>query len=175
MKYLSILFIGLMMFTSCGNSEQTPATEVSTETTSEDAKPELSKEELDANSKTLIAKILDVSELNLQKNGAEKWMINEDAFTKLMKIKQQIYVISGNMESYEVSSYNEMGKEFMDFVKTIPVAENETANMELQKVINATNQQCLHLIESNLQNAQISIINLSLIYDEVPSYFTVKM
>ena len=80
----------------------------------------------------------------------------------------------GNMESYEMQSYNTMGDEFLDFVKTIPVQENEAANMELQKVISNTKDQCLHMVESNLQFAQIAVINLSIIFDEVPNYFEVK-
>ena len=168
MKYLTILFIGLVMFTSCG-SEEAKSDENTVET--EEAKDEPTKEELDENSQKLIAKLLDAKELNLQLNNGEKWQLNEDAFTKLMKIKQQIYVISGNMESYEMKSYNTMGVEFLDFVNTIPVQENEAANAELQKVISSTKEQCLHMVESNLQFAQIAVINLSIIYDEVPNYF----
>ena len=171
MKYLTILFIGLVMFTSCSSEEAKPA-DNTVET--EETKDEPTKEELDESSQKLIAKLLDAKELNFQLNNGEKWQLNEDAFTKLMKIKQQIYVISGNMESYEMQSYNTMGAEFLDFVKTIPVQENEAANAELQKVISRTNEQCMHMVESNLQFAQIAVINLSIIFDEVPLYFEVK-
>jgi hypothetical protein len=168
MKYLTILFIGLVMFASCGSEE---AKQADTTVETEETKDEPTKEELDESSQKLIAKLLDAKELNLQLNNGEKWLLNEDAFTKLMKIKQQIYVISGNMESYEMQSYNTMGAEFLDFVKTIPVQENEAANAEMQKVISRTKEQCLHMVESNLQFAQIAVINLSIIYDEVPNYF----
>jgi len=168
MKYLTILFIGLVMFASCGSEE---AKQADTTVETEETKDEPTKEELDESSQKLIAKLLDAKELNLQLNNGEKWLLNEDAFTKLMKIKQQIYVISGNMESYEMQSYNTMGAEFLDFVKTIPVQENEAANAEMQKVISHTKEQCLHMVESNLQFAQIAVINLSIIYDEVPNYF----
>ena len=174
MKYLFISLIGFVMFTNCDGVKQEPVDAKKTETAQDNAKPEPSKEELEVSSTKLMAKIIDVSTLNLKKNGANKWGINEETFTKLMKIKKQIYVISGNMESYEVSSYNEMGKEFLDFIKTIPIEKDEAANIELQKVISATNEQCLHLVESNLQFAQIAIINLSNIYDAVPNYFEIN-
>lgn len=172
MKYILIVFTGLLIATSCATSvsseESTTLALDSVEVTQE---PELSSEELAERSQGLMAKVIDPSALNLALNGEDKWVIAEDAFTKLMKIKQQIYVISGNMENYTIDSYNEMGNEFFGFVKTIPELENEKANIELQKVILATNDQCLHLVESNLQNAQIAIINLSRIYDSVPNYF----
>ena len=171
MRYLTILFVGLVMFTSCG-SEEVNTTESAVVT--EETKEEPTKEELKESSKKLIAKLLDPKELNLHLNEGEKWQLNEDAFTKLMKIKQQIYIISGNMESYEMQSYNTMGVEFLDFVKTIPIQKNETVNSEMEKVISSTNAQCMHMIESNLQSAQIAVINLSIIFDEVPHYFEVE-
>ena len=171
MRYLTILFIGLVLFTSCGSigkdSEENAA---SKETTTD----EPSSKELEENSQKLMAELVKAKDLNLQLVDGKKWQISEDAFTKLMKIKQQIYVISGNMESYEIKSYNTMGAEFLDFLNTISVQESPTENTELQKVISLTREQCMHLIGSNIQSAQIAVINLSIIYDEVPAYFEVK-
>lgn len=178
MKYLLILCIGLVTFTSCGsNPEETPegSKDVTTEVgSSDETQPEPSQEEMQESSEKLMAKLVDVAELNLQLNGADKWKISEDAFTKLMKIKQQIYVISGNMENYEVSSYNEMGKEFLEFIKTIPALQDEKANVELEKVLSSTKLQCTFMLGSNLQESQIAVINLSLIFEEVPSFFESK-
>jgi len=173
MKYLLMVFVGLLLITSCAiesNNGEAANPAVETEETVEE--PELTAEELAVRSKELMAKVITASSVNLELNGEDKWVISEDAFTKLMKIKQQIYIISGNMENYTVESYNEMGNEFLSFVKTIPVLEDEKANIELQKVLLATKDQCLHLVESNKQNAQIAVINLSIIYDSVPNYFT---
>lgn len=166
MKYLPILFIGLLFVTSC-TLEQKSETE-------EEIKPEPSQSELTESSESLMAKLIDVSELDLHLDGENKWEISKESFTHLMKIKQQIYVISGNMENYTVESYNEMGIEFLGFVETIPSIENKKANVEFQKIITATNNQCLFLLESDLQQAQIAVINMSIIYDEVPSYFSHK-
>jgi len=171
MKYLLVFIIGLALITSCGSVEESSTEKIETV---EEVLPEPSSEELEEKSQQLMAKVLDVKELDLQLNNGEKWELEAEVFTGLMKIKQQIYVISGNMESYEVSSYNEMGKEFLDFVSNIPVTKNESANIELQKVISATKEQCLHMLGSDLQSSQISVINLSNIFDEVPGFFVVE-
>tara|TARA_R110002050_G_scaffold290260_2_gene443830 strand:- start:13454 stop:13975 length:522 start_codon:yes stop_codon:yes gene_type:complete len=168
MNYLSVLLVGLFLLTSCVNSEKETKTDV---TSMKVDKPEPSQEEQQKNTQKLISKVIDVSELNLQMNGTDKWMINDSSYTMLMKIKQQIYVISGNMENYEISSYNKMGKEFFEFVSTIPALEDEKANKELKKVISNTQSQVTFMMGTNLQESQIAIINLSMIYDEVPEYF----
>ena len=173
MKHLLMVFVGLLLLTSCATEQKNgEATDIVVEAEETVKEPELTSEELEVRSKGLMAKVITASSVNLELNGEDKWVISEDAFTKLMKIKQQIYVISGNMENYTVESYNEMGNEFLSFVKTVPALEDEKANIELQKVLLATKDQCLHLVESNKQNAQIAVINLSVIYDSVPNYFT---
>jgi hypothetical protein len=133
--------------------------------------PELSQEELADNTMKLIAKVMSSGDLDLALNNNESWVINKDTYDRFMKMKQQIYVISGNMESYEVSSYNEMGKEFFDFAKEIQPEHNEGANLEVQKVVSAVNEQCLLMLGSDLQQSQIAVINLSIIFEEVPSFF----
>ena len=163
MKNLSVLLIALMLATSCANETQTNE--------QEQIVPEASQAELSEKTNKLISKLMDSSELNLQLNRTDKWQIPEETYVQLMQLKQQIYVISGNMENYPVESYNEMGNEFLGFVESIPSLENAEANLELQKVISASKNQCVFLLESNLQQAQIAVINLSIIYDEVPLYF----
>ena len=173
MRVLSFLFIASLLLASC-TSEVSDSSSVPEEVVVDTAKPEPSQEELTKSSNTLIAKVIDASSLNLQLNGESKWVINDESYTQLLKIKQQIYAISGNMENYEVSSYNEMGKEFLEFVNLIPNVKDEKANIEFQKIISATKNQCTFLLESNLQQSQISVINLSIIYYEVPNYFESK-
>ena len=167
MKYFSILLTGLLLFSSCASDDNG-----SVEESTEPLEIEQSQTELKKSSETLMAQVIDASELDLQMDGGKMWVINEESYTQLMKIKQQIYVISGNMENYTVESYNEMGNEFLGFIGTIPPAEDEMANVEFQKIISATKDQCLFLVESNLQHAQIAVINMSIIYEEVPMYFT---
>ncbi len=173
MRLITVFFIGLLWLSSCAseNNETTANTNSEQEVAKEDDKPEPSQEELTKSSSDLISKVIDASSLQLQLNGESKWEINNETFIQLMKIKQQIYVISGNMENYEVASYNEMGAEFLGFVKTIPPVNEEVANLEYQKIISATKEQCLFMLGSNLQKAQIAVINLSTVYDEVPKYF----
>ena len=168
MKYISVLFIGLALLTSCGTPQESGK---ESELVVEETKTEPTTQELEAKSQQLIAKILDVKELGLQLNNGEKWEIENQILTDLLKVKQQIYVISGNMENYEVSSYNEMGKEFLTFVENIPVSQNEDANIQLNKVISESKKQCMHMLGADKQTSQIAVINLSNIYDEVPNYF----
>ena len=174
MKYFLRFAVVLLVLTGCNTENNDKNSDVSTELQTEESEPELSKEELEEHSKKAFAKVLDVSTLNLVLNGDSKWVISEEAFTKLMKVKQQIYAISGNMENYTEDSYNEISAEFLDFLKDFPVQTDSTVNAELQKVIDATKDQCVVMLNGDLQNAQISVINLSLIYDEVPEYFEYK-
>jgi hypothetical protein len=176
MRIIIVFISGLLWFSSCSseNAEKKSNSDVKQKVVLDAEKPEPSQEELSKNTTTLIAKIIDASSLQLQMNGDQKWELNSESYLPLMKIKQQIYIISGNMENYEVSSYNEMGAEFLDFLKSIPVVEEQTANAEFQKVLSATKEQCVFMLGSDLQQAQISVINLSVIYDEVPNYFVSK-
>lgn len=173
MKYLSFVFL-FVFFVACESGPKVTAEETKVEETVEEVeseKPVVSQEEMERSSKTLIAKVIDASSLKLELNQGEKWVIATESYTPLMKIKQQIYIISGNMENYEISSYNEMGAEFLDFVKTIPALEDEAANIQFQKVVNATKEHCLLMLGGNLQHSQVSVINLSIIYEEVPAFF----
>lgn len=165
----------LVVVSSCTEdsiNESSAKAEIENDATKEKSDPEEpSQEELNSNTMKLIATVMSPSDLDFKLNGDKPWLITEDAYTRFMKMKQQIYVISGNMESYEVSSYNEMGKEFLDFAKQIQPDTDENTNVEVQKVISAIKAQCVFMLGSNLQQSQIAVINLSVILDEVPSFF----
>ncbi len=64
-----------------------------------------------------------------------------------------------------------LGSEIHEFVKTIGEIENVEANKEFQKVIKETKNQCVFLMGSDLKHAQLAVINLSILYEEVPKYF----
>lgn len=165
---LIYLFIVLGMLVSCGNDSV--QSEISTETKEE----EPTQEEMAAKTEKLIAKLITLEDVGLEGNDGKKWVINPESYKKLMQVKQQIYAISGYMDTYEVARFNEIGSEILTFVETIPSLEDENANKELQKVIKMTKNQCLNLVESDLQNAQVAVVNLSILYDEVPRYFIAK-
>lgn len=138
------------------------------------AQEEPTQEEMAAKTERLISQLIKSEDIGLQGNQNKKWIINPESYKKLMQVKQQIYAISGYMDAYEIARFNEIGNEILNFVETIPELEDSQANTEMQKVLKITKNQCLHLIESDLQNAQVAVVNLSILYDEVPKYFVPK-
>jgi hypothetical protein len=143
-------------------------------TSTEIVEEEPTQEEMAAKTEKLLAQLIKPEDVGLQGNVGGKWMINPETYKQLMQIKQQIYAISGYMDTYEIGRFNEIGNEILSFVEIIPVSEDENIDEELQKIIKMTKNQCLHLVESDLQNAQVAVINLSILYDEVPQYFIAK-
>lgn len=170
MKVSKVIY-GLMMvlaLVACNqNSSQS-------NTNAEVANEEPTQAEMAAKTERLISQLIKPEDLGLQGNENKKWLINPESYKKLMQVKQQIYAISGYMDSYEIARFNEIGNEILNFVETIPELEDAQANAEMQKVLKITKNQCLKLIESDLQNAQVAVVNLSILYDEVPKYFVSK-
>ena len=129
------------------------------------------QEELAAQNEALMASLMTPEDFDLNLNNEEKWKVEPESLKMLMQVKQQLYVISGNMENYTIDSYNMLGSEIHEFVKTIGEIENVEANKEFQKVIKETKNQCVFLMGSDLKHAQLAVINLSILYEEVPKYF----
>lgn len=164
------LFIGLlgivMVLSSCSGEES--GTKIDD---TQNVEVELTQEEMNAKTEALISKVMSPEDFDLKLNGDQKWFLEGEPLKKLLQLKQQIYVISGNMENYEIASYNLLGDEILEFLKTIPSVENKGANTEFQKVLKETKNQCVFLMGSNKQEAQVAVINLSILFDEVPNYF----
>ncbi|MGB0805589.1 MAG: hypothetical protein ACPGRC_02800 [Salibacteraceae bacterium] len=161
-------FIIVMVATSCNEVEEKGSTVVADQVQDSVI---VSQEEMNQKSQELISKLMTPEDFNLQLNNGEKWELSGEPLKKILQLKQQVYVISGNMENYEVPSYNMLGDEILEFLNTIPVLENEEVNTEYQKVIKETKNQCVFLMGSNKQEAQVAVINLSILYDEIPKYF----
>lgn len=138
------------------------------------AQEEPTQKEMAEKTERLISQLIKPEDLDLHGDQNKKWVINPESYKKLMQVKQQVYAISGYMDAYEIARFNEIGNEILNFVETIPELEDERANAEMQKVLKITKNQCLKLIESDLQNAQVAVVNLSILYDEVPKYFVSK-
>ena len=150
---------------------QGAGSESTDEVEKEETEVELSQEEMNAKTEKLISRLVEPADFNLKLDNSVKWKIDPEGLKKLLQVKQQIYVISGNMQNYEVPSYNMLGDEVLEFVNKIPELTDAEANVEFQKVIKETKTQCVFLMGSNLQEAQVAVINLSILYDEVPKYF----
>lgn len=162
LKYLvfSFLFIAIQSCSSTPESEET-----------EEVETELSQEELALKSSAVISKIMQSSDFNLKLNNGEKWQIDSTAFIKLMKVKHQIYVISGKMEDYNEDSYIQIGTEISEFLGENYGEGQTESDQELNHLIELTDIQCGIMKSGNLQNAQISMVNLSILYEEIPKYF----
>ena len=93
----------------------------------------LSQEEMADKTEKLISTLISPDDIGLQLNSSDKWLLDGESLKKILQLKQQIYVISGNMENYETPSYNMLGDEILEFLKTVPTLENDQANTEYQK------------------------------------------
>lgn len=156
---IAIIFIGCGSTTTEQKTENKP-TEI-----------ELSQDEMKEKTERLISTVIKSEDVGLKLNNGEKWKVNNESLKQVLQVKQQIYVVSGNMENYEIASYNMLGNEILEFVKTIKPLPNSASNIEFQKVISETKSQCAFLSGTNLQGAQVAVVNLSILYDEVPKYF----
>lgn len=160
---------------NCGGSESSSAEVAEEETVDriQDVNGQgiPTQEELAAQNEALMANLLTPKDFDLQLNNGQKWEVEPESLKMVLQMKQQLYVISGNMENYTIDSYNMLGNEMHEFVITIGELGDKNANEQFQKVIRETKNQCIFLMGSELKNAQLSIINLSILYDEVPNYF----
>lgn len=166
-NWTGLALVTIMMVVSCG--ETTSPSQNGKEVNQDSVV--LSQEEMNQKTEALISRVMAPEDFDLQLNDGEKWHLDEMSLTKLLKLKQQIYVISGNMENYEVASYNMLGDEILEFLNSIKPLSDDRANAEYQKVLKETKNQCLFLMGSNKQEAQVAVINLSILYDEVPKIF----
>lgn len=162
LKYLvfSFLFVAIQSCSSTPESKET-----------EEVETELSQEELNAKSSAVLSKIMQSSDFKLKLNNGDKWQIDSTVFIKLMKVKQQIYVFSGKMEDYNEESYIKIGTEISEFLGENYKESQSKPDQELNHVIELTDVQCGIMKSGNLQNAQISMVNLSILYEEIPKYF----
>ncbi len=164
MKSYNIYIVLFLLITqSCGSDTETQNAK-STEI-------ELSQENLDLQSKTVISKIMQPSDFNLKLNGNEKWQIDSVSFSKLMKVKQQIYVISGNIENYKEDSFIAIGSEMSIFLDEIDTENKIETDPILNHVIQQAQSQCDIMMVGKLQDSQIAMVNLSILFDEIPKYF----
>lgn len=165
-RWQTLGVIGLLAF-GYGCEESAVSTAISTSTV--EVIP--SQKELQAENELLMARLMESEDFDLQLNMGEKWLIAPESLKVVLKVKQQVYVISGNMENYTVSSYNMLGSEVFEYIDRIGNLENSDADQEYQKVIKEMKNQCAFLAGSDLKGAQLAVINLSSLLDEVPKYF----
>ena len=159
------LYIVLFLFAtqSCDSDTETQ--------NSKSTEIELSQENLDLKSKSVISKIMQPSEFNLKLNGNEKWQIDSVSFSKLMKVKQQIYVISGSIENYSEESFIAIGSEISTFLVGMNTEKKVETDSILNNVIQHAQSQCDIMMVGKLQDSQIAMVNLSILFDEIPKYF----
>lgn len=131
----------------------------------------VSADELEQKTAVLLQKVLTPEDLNWELNQGEKWKINPESYRKFMQIKQQLYIVSGKMENYTEDSYRMLGEEILDFLKTIPEPKGDESEAVL-KVLQSTENQCNYMIKGDLQTAQIAVINLSVIFDSFPEFYS---
>ena len=171
--FFSLLMLATIIF-SCateGSSKEEVAVEAAVKNQDVNGNDLPTKEELAIQNEALMANLLEASDFELESNNGAKWEVEPESLKMILQVKQQIYVISGNMENYTIESYNMLGNEIFEFVNTIGELEDENANVQFQKIIKETKNQCVFLMGSELKNAQLAVINLSILYEEVPKYF----
>jgi hypothetical protein len=160
--FVLIFVLWIVGVVGCTNS---PAPETQNEM------EKVSVDELEQKTAVLLQKVLTPEDLNWELNQGEKWKINPESYRKFMQIKQQLYIASGKMENYTEDSYRMLGEEILDFLKTIPKPTGDEAEA-VTKVVQPTEMQCKYMVEGDLQTAQISFINLSVIFDSFPEYYS---
>jgi hypothetical protein len=164
---VAVITVSTLFFSGCseGVNHQTALEELKQDSIA------MSQKEMNRNAEVLISRVMSPEDFNIQLNNGSKWVLEAEPLKKILQLKQQIYVISGNMENYEVSSYQMLGEEISQFIADIDPPTDGPANREYQKIIIETQNQCIFLLGTNLQESQVAVINLSNLYDEVPKFF----
>jgi|GEM_PF-4093635 len=137
------------------------ACQIST-TSNKPARPELATEVIEADG------------IGLSLNKKNKWMIDSVTLQRLYYLREKVYAFGSTMENSEISDINREAEDYGAIVASVPHSLGDHYHPQIEIMISKIKEQLELMKGENLQAAQIGVVNLSTILDQLPVYFELK-